>query len=169
MKRVFNHTGQRFGRLVVLKDDPDRRYYCLCRCDCGTVKSVRAGSLREGSIVSCGCRMRETGRENGRVMTTHGKTHTPEYRAWLQMRNRCYRPNHTGYKYWGGRGIVVCTRWKDSFEAFFADMGLKPSPKHSLDRINNDGNYEPNNCRWATPAEQVANRRPINGRSLCQI
>ena len=89
---------------------------------------------------------------------THGMSRTPEYKAWFNMKDRCFNPNTKGYPNWGGRGITVCDRWLD-FENFLADMGTKPSPKHSLDRIDNDGDYCPDNCRWSTKAEQENNKR----------
>ena len=91
--------------------------------------------------------------------TTHGMSRTPEYQAWRNMKKRCFNPNTKQYSDWGGRGITVCDRWKNSFENFLADMGLKPTPKHSIDRINNDDDYCLDNCRWATKAEQYNNRR----------
>ena len=91
--------------------------------------------------------------------TTHGMTKTPEFRAWAHMKHRCFNPNHPRYLDWGGRGIMVCDRWKNSFENFLADMGTKPSPKHSIDRIDNDGDYCPDNCRWATKTDQSNNKR----------
>ena len=97
----------------------------------------------------------------------HGMTKTPEYDAWDGMKQRCFNPNHKRYSYYGARGITVCDRWKNSFENFLADMGSKPTPKHSIDRVNNDGNYCPDNCRWATKTEQENNKR--NNKPLITI
>jgi hypothetical protein len=89
---------------------------------------------------------------------------SPEHKAWQKMKERCYYPKSAGFKYWGGRGITVCDRWRDSFQNFIDDMGPKPSSQHSLDRINNEGHYEPGNCRWATHLEQRHNRRDSHPR-----
>jgi hypothetical protein len=126
--------------------------YWLCRCDCGGKAFGSTGNLKRGAIVSCGCK-----REN--YFREHGRTGTPEHRAWLNMLERCRNERHPGYPYYGGRGIVVCSRWRDSFEAFLTDMGERPSPDLSIDRIDNDGNYEPGNCRWGTKKQQMRNRR----------
>ena len=159
----INMPGRRFGRWTVVSKAVDRitssgRFamsFWRCRCDCGIVKDVRAASLLRNKSKSCGCYRAEEVYEKNR---THGQTDTPEYRVWMNMRNRCRNPKLPGWKHYGGRGIVVTSRW-DSFELFLIDMGCRPSPQHSLDRIQVNGPYCKENCRWATTMEQLVNRR----------
>lgn len=154
-------TGQRFGRWSVVKfSHAERQAYFLCRCDCGIEKLIRGDALRRGQSTSCRCRfIDEKLRRHGQSGTADGRTKmTREYCTWTAMIARCEYPKGKEFHRYGGRGISVCDRWRHSFENFFADMGRKPTKTHSLDRINNDGNYEPKNCRWATVHEQRANR-----------
>lgn len=157
MKKI-DLQGQRFGRWLVMEQGPKQkdRTTWLCQCDCGIVRVVRYSSLRRGDSVSCGCFAEE-------LKVKHGKDspgiYSPEYYTWSAMIQRCTNPKTTGYHNYGGRGISVCQEWKDSFMAFFKHMGNRPTPQHSIDRINNDGNYEPQNVQWATRREQNLNTR----------
>ena len=131
-----------------------------CICECGTEITVRASSLKNKDSKSCGCLQKEKAKTLALNMARkHGMSTSSEYESWRKMKARCYNKNHPSFQYWGGRGISVCERWANSFENFLEDMGVKPSSKHTLDRINNDGNYEPSNCRWATGTEQRMNQR----------
>jgi hypothetical protein len=153
MAALKQELGNRYGRLQVAGPDPaGRPAYWLCACDCGSDVVVFGGALRSGNTKSCGC-----GR--GTHRHTVGRRYHPLYWTWSNMRKRCYSPSRDEYASYGGRGISICDRWRDSFADFLADVGERPSPQHSLDRIDNDGNYEPGNVRWATKSEQLANRR----------
>ncbi|MDR3473386.1 MAG: hypothetical protein P4M09_17130 [Devosia sp.] len=160
MTRALDLAGCRFERLTAIRyvrNDGKRRLW-LCRCDCGTEIVVRGSSLTEGNTRSCGCLVREKMAETGRGNGTHRLSRTLEYHSWISMNSRCYNQKSNRYQYYGARGIIVCQRWRESFEAFLADMGRRPTPSHSIDRLEVNGNYEPGNCRWATPTEQRNNR-----------
>lgn len=160
--RKFAPIGQKFGRWTVVSDAPFvSRAHSLCRCECGTEREVLCKYLFAGTSQSCGCRQADITADRN---TTHGLRHTPEYGVWAGIKSRCYRESDEFYADYGGRGITVCERWRDSFENFLADMGERPSPKHSIDRKEVNGNNEPDNCRWATPTEQARNKR--NNRNI---
>lgn len=155
-------AGQTFGRATVLGDAPrsrSGRRRVECRCACGTVFVCDPRLLLNGQTTSCGCRHREVVSRVCASRATHNMTRTTEYNTWIKIRDRCKNPRNNKFSDYGGRGISVCERWDASFEAFFADMGPKPKRSWSIDRINVDGNYEPGNCRWASPATQSNNRR----------
>lgn len=160
--------GLSFGRLTVISRDEAKRgidpnSWWVCKCDCGTSKSIIGQQLKSGGTLSCGCYRKEFAKsrvDNGTsaVKRTHGMTKTPEHRTWGSMIQRCENKKHQAFSNYGGRGIKVCQQWRDSFQQFFIDMGNRPKGT-SLDRINVNGDYEPSNCRWATDIQQKNNRR----------
>lgn len=155
--------GDKIGRLTILdiekrKIKEQTRIYCYCLCECGNYISVRMDALGcgYGKIRSCKCYRNEMSHT---IHTTHNQTDSPEYNTWISMRQRCLNPKVPNYDLYGGRGIKICDRWVNSFENFLSDMGYKPSQRHSIDRIDVNGNYEPSNCKWSTDEEQQNNKR----------
>lgn len=162
MRARIDLTGLRFGRLAVVSyshSDDRHRSFWLCKCDCGRNAIVMVSSLRTGNTTSCGCRSREAlASSSGNLK--HGGTGSGAYASWTSAKSRCFYPGNINFKRYGGAGVTMCDLWRDSFAAFFADMGERP-PGTTLDRYpNREGHYEPGNCRWATDLEQAANRRP---------
>lgn len=157
--RAHDLVGLRFGRLIVAAREPNRPgtsdAIWLCHCDCGKSNIVRASHLKSGDVGSCGCLVRE---RVSAAKTTHGMDRTKTYYAWSSIKQRCRNPLNAGYSAYGGRGVDVCDRWHDSFEAFLDDMGVAPIGS-SIDRIDNDRGYEPGNCHWATAQQQGSNKR----------
>lgn len=163
--RLIDLTGRRFGRLKVLnlhEHKLKKHAIWRCLCDCGARAYVAGISLRQGWTQSCGCLKREQMGRTDNKFVIHGDTRggriTPEFAAWANMLYRCNTETSPAYKDYGGRGIKVCRRWK-KYANFLADMGRRPSPAHSLDRVDNDGGYKPSNCRWAARDVQGDNRR----------
>jgi hypothetical protein len=166
-------TGQRFGRLLVVgyagpTNAGNATWFCDCDCDGKTI--VQGSHLRAGSTFSCGCAKRELRRNGGgncrhRASPKHSRA--PEYECWVSMRQRCRDPGCRSYKNYGGRGISVCARW-DLFENFLADMGPRP-PGYSIERVDNNGNYEPSNCKWIPKGDQSRNRRGVSATGERQL
>lgn len=165
--KVKDLTGKSFGRWKVEKRDISYfgkgvGAHWICECKCGMIKSVNGARLRCGRSKSCGCLAFELSAERN---YKHGFSRSATYRTWIRMRSRCNDENNPSYKNYGGRGIKVCARWENSFKAFFEDMRERPGNIFSIDRINNEGDYEPGNCRWSTAREQRNNSR--QNRFIC--
>ena len=156
MGTTQNLIGKRFDRLLVKEyvETTRQGYIYLCVCDCGNETKADRYRLTKGIRKSCGCKMREIGKRSA----THGKTKTKEHISWVHMRQRCNNPNTVGWENYGGRGITICERWSD-FSLFLEDMGVAPSTNHTLDRIDVNEHYTPENCRWADKSVQARNTR----------
>jgi len=166
MPALVDLSGMKFARLAVLRRDgcaPSGPIKWLCRCDCGNYVSVVGQNLKCGNTKSCGCYHVETAtarqKELADAAVTHGMSQSPEYKSWRCMLARCYTPSDKRYQEYSSRGIAVCDEWRVSFQAFFANVGPRPSPQHTVDRIDNDKGYFPGNVRWATRTEQNNNKR----------
>ena len=164
MKKI-NLVGQRFGKLLVVSEDfTKNRTAWLCKCDCGGETIALTTNLRKGNTVACGCRRKET-------LKTHGRCKHSCYVHWRSMKQRCLNKNSSDYENYGGRGIRICKEWLD-VEQFISDMGIPPTKKHTLERINVNSDYKPSNCKWATRKEQANNKRNTihtnNIRSFCE-
>jgi hypothetical protein len=147
-RKLINEVGNKYGLLTVIKRN-NKKWVCVC--ECGEFAFYAGHDLRRGKRKSCGC--------IGCFKVKHGMSNTPTYHTWENMKLRCYNDNRDNYNRYGGRGISVCGRWKDSFKNFYEDMGKRPNNK-TIDRIDVNKNYTPDNCRWSTPKEQRANQRP---------
>lgn len=158
MGKFIDLTGLKVGRLTVISRHPykSRSIHWLCECECGNTSIVCGSRLRGNLTLSCGCIHKEQLANRNKK---HEMTETPEYYTWCHIKARCFNKNTKHYDRYGGRGITMCDEWKNDFMSFYRDMGDKPSKKHQIDRIDNDGNYEPGNCRWVLNKTNARNRR----------
>lgn len=166
LKVSNRETGERFGKWTIigatfmcrLANDKNRGKVAVCECECGRVSVIRYAQLRYGGTSECqSC----VGNKAKLANRSHGMSYKTEFFIWANMVQRCHNENNPNFLYYGARGVTVCDRWRHSFQAFYEDMGPRPSKQYTLDRINNDGNYEPGNCKWSTQKEQQNNRRPM--------
>jgi len=176
-RKPIDETNNRHGMLTVLEKAEQYKHgvFWKCLCDCGNETIVLATNLRSGNTKSCGCilskyrKNNQANRKHGHAPEVNGKAkRSPTYYSWEAMKKRCLYPKHIAYDRYAGRGITICDRWLESFENFLADMGERPK-ELTLDRIDNDGNYEPGNCRWATRSQQVLNQRKKSPCSSSQL
>lgn len=170
---VKDLTSRTFNRLTVLKFShlKNERAFWFCSCRCGGTATISSNNLLKGGTKSCGCRNREVKRKHGHSFVG---AISCEYTCWVHLKQRCENPRCASYPRYGGRGISICERWRNSFPNFLVDLGPKPSPRHSLDRKNVNGNYCPQNCRWSDPKQQARNRRTnriieFQGERLCVV
>lgn len=167
---ITEYIGSKFGRFTILKEGIAVKYgkttmrKVVCKCDCGTEKEIDFNSVKSGKSTSCGCFNREHSKKlhtkHGMAMLKTGVRH-PDYNIWIKIKSRCLNPNDNSYSNYGERGIIVCDRWKESFEYFIADMGWRPNKNYSIERIDYNGNYCPENCKWIHKSEQSKNSRRV--------
>jgi hypothetical protein len=176
---ISKEIGKKYNLLTIIKDLGTRKYshgkcvatFVIAECECGKQFDVRLHSLRSNQTISCGCILRQAYRKYGIKIKKHFKSKTKDHSRWWDMITRCYNKNSTSFKHYGGRGICVCDEWIQSFDKFMEDMGPPPTDKHTIDRINVNGNYCKKNCRWLTMKQQSLNRRntkkiEYNGQNL---